>query len=347
MESIENGSKEEGSTNISGKFLETPNLKEFSYEDLKVSTKNFKSDALLGEGGFGKVYKGWLNAETLTPTKAGSGMIVAIKKLKSDSVQGIQEWQSEINFLGRISHPNLVKLLGYCTDGDEFLLVYEFMPRGSLESHLFKRNPNLEPLSWNTRLKIAIDAARGLAFLHSSEKQIIYRDFKASNILLDVDYNAKISDFGLAKFGPSGENSHVTTRIMGTYGYAAPEYIATGHLYVKSDVYGFGVVLLEMLTGLKALDLKRPTKKQNLVEWIKPYLSDKTKLKGNVVDYRLDGQYSPKAAFETAQLILKCLESDPKKRPSMEDVLETLEDINTIKDKRKISKNHCTKSATM
>jgi serine/threonine protein kinase len=250
--------------------------------------------------------------------------------------------QSEINFLGRISHPNLVKLLGYCTDGDEFLLVYEFMPRGSLESHLFKRNPNLEPLSWNTRLKIAIDAARGLAFLHSSEKQIIYRDFKASNILLDVDYNAKISDFGLAKFGPSGEKSHVTTRIMGTYGYAAPEYIATGHLYVKSDVYGFGVVLLEMLTGLQALDLKRPTKKQNLVEWIKPYLSDKTKLKGNVVDYRLDGQYSPKAAFETAQLILKCLESDPKKRPSMEDVLETLEDINTIKDKRKISKNHCT-----
>ncbi|WJX61268.1 putative serine/threonine-protein kinase pix13 [Trifolium repens] len=347
MESIENGSKEEGSITISGKFLEMPNLKEFSYGDLKIATKNFKSDALLGEGGFGKVYKGWLNAETLTPTKAGSGMIVAIKKLKSDSVQGIQEWQSEINFLGRISHPNLVKLLGYCTDGDEFLLVYEFMPRGSLESHLFKRNPNLEPLSWNTRLKIAIDAARGLAFLHSSEKQIIYRDFKASNILLDVDYNAKISDFGLAKFGPSGENSHVTTRIMGTYGYAAPEYIATGHLYVKSDVYGFGVVLLEMLTGLKALDLKRPTKKQNLVEWINPYLSDKTKLKGNVVDYRLDGQYSPKAAFETAQLILKCLESDPKKRPSMEDVLETLEDINTIKDKRKISKNHCTKSATM
>ncbi|KAK2373264.1 putative serine/threonine-protein kinase PIX13 [Trifolium repens] len=342
MESIENGSKEEGSITISGKFLEMPNLKEFSYGDLKIATKNFKSDALLGEGGFGKVYKGWLNAETLTPTKAGSGMIVAIKKLKSDSVQGIQEWQSEINFLGRISHPNLVKLLGYCTDGDEFLLVYEFMPRGSLESHLFKRNPNLEPLSWNTRLKIAIDAARGLAFLHSSEKQIIYRDFKASNILLDVDYNAKISDFGLAKFGPSGENSHVTTRIMGTYGYAAPEYIATGHLYVKSDVYGFGVVLLEMLTGLKALDLKRPTKKQNLVEWIKPYLSDKTKLKGNVVDYRLDGQYSPKAAFETAQLILKCLESDPKKRPSMEDVLETLEDIYTIKDKRKISKNHCT-----
>ncbi|KAK2373267.1 putative serine/threonine-protein kinase PIX13 [Trifolium repens] len=347
MGSIENGNKEEESTTISGKFLETPNLKEFSYGDLKIATKNFKSDALLGEGGFGKVYKGWLNSETLTPTKAGSGMIVAIKKLKSDSVQGIQEWQAEINFLGRISHPNLVKLLGYCTDDGDFLLVYEFMSRGSLESHLFKRHPNLETLSWNTRLKIAIDAARGLAFLHSSEKQIIYRDFKASNILLDGNYNAKISDFGLAKFGPSGENSHVTTRVMGTFGYAAPEYIATGHLYVKSDVYGFGVVLLEMLTELQALDLKRPTEKQNLIEWIKPFLSDKRKLKGNIVDYRLEGQYSLKAAFETAQLILKCLESDPKMRPSMEDVLGTLEEINTIKDKRKISKNHCTKSTNV
>ncbi|GAU29817.1 hypothetical protein TSUD_223630 [Trifolium subterraneum] len=305
-----NKSKEEGSTTISGKFLEIPNLKEFSYGDLKVATKNFKSDALLGEGGFGKVYKGWLNAETLTPAKAGSGMIVAIKKLNSDSVQGVQEWQFKLSCV--------LFWLG-----------------------------NPKPLSWDTRLKITIDAARGLAFLHSSEKQIIYRDFKASNILLDGNYNAKISDFGLAKFGPSGENSHVTTRIMGTYGYAAPEYIATGHLYVKSDVYGFGVVLLEMLTGLKALDIKRPMEKQNLVEWMKPSLTDKRKLKGNIVDYRLEGQYSSKAAFEIAQLILKCLESDPKKRPSMEDVLGTLEGINAIKDKRRISKNHCTKSATM
>jgi serine/threonine protein kinase len=124
-------------------------------------------------------------------------------------------------------------------------------------------------------------------------------------------------------------------------------YYSTGHLYVKSDVYGFGVVLLEMLTGLQALDLKRPTEKQNLIEWIKPFLSDKRKLKGNIVDYRLEGQYSLKAAFETAQLILKCLESDPKMRPSMEDVLGTLEGINAIKDKRKISKNHYTMSANV
>ncbi|KAL5099660.1 hypothetical protein RYX36_003987 [Vicia faba] len=326
----------------SDSMISGPNLKVFSYGDLTIATKSFKSDSLLGEGGFGKVYKGWLNAETLAPAKAGSGMMVAIKKMKSDRLQGVQEWQSEINFLGRISHPNLVKLLGYCSENDELLLVYEFMPRGSLESHLFRRNTNREPFSWNTRLEIAIDAARGLAFLHSSEKQVIYRDFKASNILLDGNYNAKISDFGLAKFGPSEGDSHVTTRIMGTFGYVAPEYIASGHLYVKSDVYGFGVVLLEMLTGLQVLDTERPKGKQNLVEWIKPSLTDERMLKSSIMDSRLEGQYSPKAALETAKLILKCLESDPKKRPSMNDVLETLEGIKAIKERRKISKNHCT-----
>ncbi|KEH20356.1 Serine/Threonine-kinase Cx32, related protein [Medicago truncatula] len=215
-----------------GQILERPNLKVFSFIELKAATKSFKSDTLLGEGGFGKVYKGWLDEKTLSPTKAGSGMVVAIKKLNSESTQGFQEWQSEVNFLGRLSHPNLVKLLGYCWDDDELLLVYEFMPKGSLENHLFRRNPNIEPLSWNTRIKIAIGAARGLAFLHDSADQVIYRDFKASNILLDGSYIAKISDFGLAKLGPSGGQSHVTTRVMGTYGYAAPEYIATGnHIY--------------------------------------------------------------------------------------------------------------------
>ncbi|KAJ1413321.1 putative serine/threonine-protein kinase [Sesbania bispinosa] len=320
-----------------GQILERPNMKVFSYADLKSATKSFKSDTLLGEGGFGRVYKGWLDEKTLTPARAGSGMVVAIKKLNPESTQGFQEWQSEINFLGRLSHPNLVKLLGYCWDDEELLLVYEFMPKGSLENHLFRRNPNIEPLSWNTRIKIAIGAARGLAFLHTSEK-VIYRDFKASNILLDGNYNAKISDFGLAKLGPSGGESHVTTRVMGTYGYAAPEYIATGHLYVKSDVYGFGVVLLEILTGMRALDTKRPTGQQNLVEWLKPCLSNKKKLK-TIMDARIEGQYSPKAALQAAQLTLKCLEPDPKQRPSMKEVLEALEGIEAIKVKPKESKN--------
>ncbi|ESW28229.1 hypothetical protein PHAVU_003G269700 [Phaseolus vulgaris] len=320
-----------------GQILERPNLKEFSFVDLKSAAKSFKGDTLLGEGGFGRVYKGWLDEKTLAPAKPGFGMVVAIKKLNPESTQGFQEWKSEVNFLGRLSHPNLVKLLGYCWDEDELLLVYEFMPKGSLENHLFRRNPNIEPLSWNTRLKIAIGAARGLAFLHASEKQVIYRDFKASNILLDGNYNAKISDFGLAKLGPSGGQSHVTTRVMGTYGYAAPEYIATGHLYVKSDVYGFGVVLLEILTGMRAFDTRRPTGQQNLVEWTKPFLSSKKKLK-TIMDIRIKGQYSSKAASQAAELILKCLEHDPKQRSSMKEVLEGLEAIETIHEKSKESK---------
>lgn len=320
-----------------GQILPTPNLKIFSFADLKTATRNFKSDNVLGIGGFGTVFKGSVDEKTLAPCKAGTGMVVAIKKLNPESLQGFQEWQSEVNFLGRLSHPNLVKLLGYCWDDKELLLVYEFMQKGSLENHLFRRNPSIEPLSWQLRLKIAIGAARGLAFLHTSDKQVIYRDFKASNILLDGEYNAKISDFGLAKLGPSGGESHVTTRVMGTYGYAAPEYIATGHLYVKSDVYGFGVVLLEMLTGLRALDTKRPNGQQSLVDWTRPSLSSKRKLK-NIMDARVEGQYSPKAAFEAAQLTLKCLGSDPKSRPSMKEVVEVLEKIEAMSGKPKESR---------
>ncbi|CAN4109783.1 unnamed protein product [Withania somnifera] len=313
------------SSSIGRKILPTPNLKIYSFSDLKLSTKNFKSDSVLGIGGFGTVYKGWVDEKTLSPTKAGSGMIVAIKKLNSESTQGFEEWQSEVNFLGRLSHPNLVKLLGYCREDAELLLVYEFMPKGSLENHLFRRSAAIEPFSWDLRLKIAIGAARGLAFLHTSEKKVIYRDFKASNILLDGNYNAKISDFGLAKLGPSGSNSHVTTRVMGTYGYAAPEYVETGHLYVKSDVYGFGVVLLEMLTGKRALDTKRPNGQEKLVDWMKPMLSNKRKLKF-IMDTRMEGQYSSKEAMLAAQITLKY-------------VLNVLEQIEAITEKPKESKS--------
>ncbi|KAM6540474.1 hypothetical protein CsatB_004921 [Cannabis sativa] len=330
---------------LNGQFLESPNLRVFSFAELKACTKNFKADSVLGEGGFGKVFKGWVDEKTLAPSKVGTGMMVAIKKLNSESMQGFQEWQSEVNFLGRLSHPNLVKLLGYCWEDKELLLVYEFMQKGSLENHLFRRNPSVEPLSWERRLQIAIGAARGLAFLHASDKKVIYRDFKASNILLDGNYNAKIADFGLAKLGPSGGDSHVTTRIMGTYGYAAPEYIATGHLYVKSDVYGYGVVLLELLTGLRALDSRRPSGQHNLVDWSKPCLSSKRKL-NTIMDVRMEGQYLPKAAFQAAQLTLKCLEQEPKHRPSMKDVLESLEKIEAMKVKAKQSKGSSRHSST-
>ncbi|ESR35667.1 hypothetical protein WN944_028376 [Citrus x changshan-huyou] len=315
-----------------GQILPTPNLRIFTFVELRAATRNFKSDTVLGEGGFGKVFKGWLDEKA--PGKSGSGTVIAVKKLNSESLQGFEEWQSEVNFLGRLSHPNLVRLLGYCWEDKELLLVYEFMQKGSLENHLFGRGASVQPLAWNIRLKIAIGAARGLAFLHTSDKQVIYRDFKASNILLDGSYTAKISDFGLAKLGPSASQSHVTTRVMGTYGYAAPEYVATGHLYVKSDVYGFGVVLVEILTGLRALDTNRPSGQHNLVDWIKPYLSEKRKFR-HIIDARLQGQYPYKAAYQIAQLSLKCLEAEPKHRPSMREVVETLERLQASDQKPK------------
>ncbi|XVF67143.1 hypothetical protein PTKIN_Ptkin10aG0096900 [Pterospermum kingtungense] len=298
---------------------------------------------VLGEGGFGKVFKGWLDEKA--PGKSGSGTLIAVKKLNSESMQGFEEWQSEVNFLGRLSHPHLVRLLGYCWEDKELLLVYEFMQKGSLENHLFGRGSTVQSLDWNIRLKIAIGAARGLAFLHTSEKQVIYRDFKASNILLDGSYTAKISDFGLAKLGPSASQSHVTTRVMGTYGYAAPEYVATGHLYVKSDVYGFGVVLVEIITGLRALDLNRPSGQHQLVDWIKPYLSERRKLK-TIMDHRLEGKYPSKAAYRIAQLALKCLESEPKNRPSMKEVLETLEQNKSNNEKPTEPKNCSSRHTT-
>ncbi|KAL2551182.1 Protein kinase superfamily protein [Forsythia ovata] len=310
-------------TCVSGEILPTPILKIYTFADLKNATKNFNSDMVLGVGGFGTVFKGWVDSKTRSSSKVSTRMMVAIKKLNTESFQGIQEWQSEINFLGMLKHPNLIKLFGYCWEDNELLLVYEFLQRGSLDNHLFRRNASIEPLSWDIRLKIAIGAARGLAFLHTSDKQIILRDIKPSNILLDGNYNAKISDFGLARLGPSEGDSHVTTQVMGTRGYAAPEYVATGHLNVKSDVYSFGVVLLEILTGLRALD------EQNFVDYLKPFLSQERNLK-SIMDARMRGQYSLKTALQATQLTLKCLELDLENRPSMKEVVEELEQIAAI-----------------
>ncbi|PIA39149.1 hypothetical protein AQUCO_02700373v1 [Aquilegia coerulea] len=175
---------------------------------------------------FGKVFKGWIDEYKLTATKPGRGTAVAVKRLHQGSLQGHEEWLAEINYLGKLYHLNLVKLLGYCLDNQERLLVYEFMPEGSLDNHLFWSNSYCQ-LSWSIRMKIALGAAKALAFLHSAEVNVIHRGCQNSNILLDWNYNAKLSDFGLARDGPTGDNSHVYTSVMGTYGYACPEYIAT------------------------------------------------------------------------------------------------------------------------
>ncbi|XP_022637378.1 probable serine/threonine-protein kinase PIX13 [Vigna radiata var. radiata] len=266
-----------------GQILKWPELKVFSFKELKSATENFKSARLVGEGRFGIVYKGWLDEKTLTPAKPGSGVGVAIKMFNTEGTRGFLLCQSEINVLGRLSHPNVVRLLGYCREEDQFLLVYEFMPKGSLECHLFQKNHDMEPLSWNTRLKIVIGAARGLAFLHANENKVMFRDFNTSNILLDGNYNAKIADFWLAE-GLPGEQSRVSSSVI--IGYVAPEYTATGQLHVESDVYGFGVVLLEILTGMRVLDFTRPLGQQQLVEWTKTCLSSKEKWK-NIIDDRI------------------------------------------------------------
>ncbi|KAJ6721802.1 KINASE APK1B CHLOROPLAST putative-RELATED [Salix viminalis] len=304
-------------------------LRKFTFNDLKFATRNFRPESLLGEGGFGCVFKGWVEENGTAPVKPGTGLTVAVKTLNHDGLQGHKEWLAEVNFLGDLVHPNLVKLIGYCIEDDQRLLVYEFMPRGSLENHLFRRSL---PLPWSIRMKIALGAAEGLAFLHEeAERPVIYRDFKTSNILLDADYNAKLSDFGLAKDGPEGDKTHVSTRVMGTYGYAAPEYVMTGHLTSRSDVYSFGVVLLEMITGRRSMDKNRPNGEHNLVEWARPHLGERRRFY-RLIDPRLEGHFSIKGAQKAAQLAAHCLTRDPKARPLMSEVVNALKPLPNLKD---------------
>lgn len=297
----------------------------FTFEELKIITANFRQDRVLGGGVFGNVYKGFIPEDLREDLQIQPlPLPVAVKVHDGDnSYQGHREWLAEVIFLGQLSHPNLVKLIGYCCQDDHRVLIYEYMPRGSVENNLFSRV--LLPLPWSTRMKIALGAAKGLAFLHEADKPVIYRDFKTSNILLDLDYNAKLSDFGLAKDGPEGDKSHVSTRIMGTYGYAAPEYIMTGHLSPRSDVYSFGVVLLELLTGRKSLDKSRPAREQNLTDWALPLLKEKKLL--NIVDPRLQGDFPTKAFHKAAMLAYHCLNRNPKARPLMRDIVDSLDPL--------------------
>ncbi|XP_011003188.1 PREDICTED: probable receptor-like protein kinase At5g15080 isoform X2 [Populus euphratica] len=304
-------------------------LRKFTFNDLKLATRNFRPESLLGEGGFGCVFKGWIEENGTAPVKPGTGLTVAVKTLNHDGLQGHKEWLAEVSFLGNLLHKNLVKLVGYCIEDDQRLLVYEFMPRGSLENHLFRRSL---PLPWSIRMKIALGAAQGLAFLHEeADRPVIYRDFKTSNILLDADYNSKLSDFGLAKDAPDGGKTHVSTRVMGTYGYAAPEYVMTGHLTSKSDVYSFGVVLLEMLTGRRSMDKNRPNGEHNLVEWARPHFGDKRRFY-RILDPRLEGHFSIKGAQKAIQLAAQCLSRDPRSRPRMSEVVEALKPLPNLKD---------------
>ncbi|KAL8230160.1 hypothetical protein R6Q59_000502 [Mikania micrantha] len=302
------------------------NLQEFTFAELTQITHDFAQINYLGEGGFGTVHKGFIDDKFRSGLEAQP---VAVKLLDLDGGQGHNEWLAEVTFLGQLRHPHLVKLIGYCCEDKNRLLVYEYMARGNLESQLFRRYSISLP--WRTRIQIALGAAKGLAFLHGEEKPVIYRDFKTSNILLGSDYKAKLSDFGLAKDGPEGDETHVSTRVMGTHGYAAPEYIMTGHLTTMSDVYSFGVVLLELLTGRRSMDKKRPSREQCLVEWARPLLKDSINL-DRIMDPKLDGQYPFLGAKGAAVLASRCLSHHPKCRPTMNEVVKTLEHVLEIDD---------------
>ncbi|XP_039071948.1 serine/threonine-protein kinase PCRK1-like [Hibiscus syriacus] len=301
------------------------NLREFLISELKTATKNFSRSLMIGEGGFGGVYRGTIRSSEDPHKKIN----IAVKQLNQRGFQGHKEWVTEVNVLGVVEHQNLVKLMGYCAEDDERgiqrLLIYEYMPNRSVQDHLSTRFQTTLP--WATRLKIARDAAQGLAFLHEGmDFQIIFRDFKSSNILLDEHWNAKLSDFGLARLGPSEGLSHVSTAVVGTIGYAAPEYIQTGRLTFKSDVWSYGVFLFELITGRRPLDRNRPKGEEKLLEWVRPHISDIKKFR-LIIDPRLDGKYLIKSAHKLAAVANKCLARQPKLRPKMSEVVEMVNGI--------------------
>ncbi|GMY31363.1 probable serine/threonine-protein kinase PBL23 [Fagus crenata] len=288
----------------------------FTFRELCVATQNFHLENLIGEGGFGRVYKGHI---------ASTNQVVAVKQLDRNGFQGNREFLVEVLMLSLLHHPNLVNLIGYCADGEQRILAYEFMLNGSLEDHLLELTPDKKPLDWNTRMKIAEGAARGLEYLHeTADPPVIYRDFKASNILLDENFNPKLSDFGLAKLGPTGDKTHVSTRVMGTYGYCAPEYALTGQLTTKSDVYSFGVVFLEIITGRRVLDNTRPTEEQNLVAWAQPLFKDRRKFT-TMADPVLEGKYPVKGLYQALAVAAMCLQEEADTRPLISDVVTALE----------------------
>ncbi|XP_010267980.1 PREDICTED: receptor-like serine/threonine-protein kinase ALE2 [Nelumbo nucifera] len=293
-----------------------------AYEELKEATNDFEPASVLGEGGFGRVFKGVLS----------DGTAVAIKKLTNGGQQGDKEFLVEVEMLSRLHHRNLVKLVGYCSSRDSLqnLLCYELVPNGSLEAWLHGPLGVNCPLDWDTRMKIALDSARGLAYLHEdSQPCVIHRDFKASNILLENNFHAKVADFGLAKQAPEGRANYLSTRVMGTFGYVAPEYAMTGHLLVKSDVYSYGVVLLELLTGRKPVDMSQPSGQENLVTWARPILRDKDRLE-ELADPRLGGKYPEDDFVRVCTIAAACVAPEANQRPTMGEVVQSLKMVQRI-----------------
>ncbi|KAJ0508927.1 putative transferase, protein kinase RLK-Pelle-LRR-II family [Helianthus annuus] len=291
-------------------------LKRFSLRELQVATDNFSNRHILGRGGFGKVYKGRL----------ADGTLVAVKRLKEERTQGGElQFQTEVEMISMAVHRNLLRLKGFCMTPTERLLVYPYMANGSVASCLRERPETQEPLDWPIRKRIALGSARGLAYLHDHcDPKIIHRDVKAANILLDEEFEAVVGDFGLAKL-MDYKDTHVTTAVRGTIGHIAPEYLSTGKSSEKTDVFGYGVMLLELITGQRAFDLARLANDDDvmLLDWVKGLLREK-KLE-TLVDADLKGNYIDAEVEQLIQVALLCTQGTPLERPKMSEVVRMLE----------------------
>ncbi|XP_038718859.1 probable receptor-like protein kinase At5g18500 [Tripterygium wilfordii] len=285
----------------------------FTLRDLQIATNRFSKDNVIGDGGYGVVYRGQLI----------NGTPVAVKKLLNNPGQADKDFRVEVEAIGHVRHKNLVRLLGYCMEGTQRMLVYEYVNNGNLEQWLHGNMRQSGHLTWEARMKIVLGTAKALAYLHEAiEPKVVHRDIKSSNILIDDNFDAKISDFGLAKLLGAGK-SHITTRVMGTFGYVAPEYANSGLLNEKSDIYSFGVVLLEAITGRDPVDYARPENEVNLVEWLKMMVARKHS--EEVVDPILENRPSTSALKRALLTALRCLDPDAEKRPKMSQVVRMLE----------------------
>ncbi|KAI5069384.1 hypothetical protein GOP47_0015685 [Adiantum capillus-veneris] len=308
----------------------------YTQKELEEATNFFCEENVLGNGSHGIVYRGFIP----------NGTRIVLKNFSNNRGQADKEFQLEVDAIGRVRHKNLVRLIGYCVEGSQRFLVYEYIDNGNLEQWLHGPLRQKAPLSWDIRMKVIVGTARGLAYLHEGlEPKVVHRDVKPSNILLDSQWNAKVSDFGFAKLLGTGK-SHVTTRVMGTFGYVAPEYVSTGMLTEKSDVYSYGVLVMELITGRVSVDRNRPAGEVHLVDWLKSMVGNRRS--EEVADPNMVAQPSARSLKRALLVALRCVDPDASKRPKMGHVVHMLEsaDDNPFCQEPKISEAYHQNSIT-